>query len=246
MDDAIKICSTCSESKLLTDYHKHSNYIDGLNKECKACRCKSEKQRRYRIRQETGLSFSAYNRQKYGEEWYKEKARKNEEYQNKTGKKKIYGQKRNAKRTVKKAHERELKKEYQCAKCGITCEYKGSSKKERICTACFNANRTAYKKSDSFKMAKKRWKEKNKARLLKMNKERYINNKERILNISAKSKAKAIDGISDAYICKQIRQLTGLSAKEIRANPDMIEAKRQLLKLKRAIQNYDKEQQGRS
>ena len=37
----MKVCSTCNESKLLTEFSKHSTTRDGLSSNCKKCRSKS-------------------------------------------------------------------------------------------------------------------------------------------------------------------------------------------------------------
>lgn len=47
--------------------------------------------------------------------------------------------------------------------------------------------------------------------------------------------------LGTCYVIRLLRETTHLTTKEIREQPDLIESKRQLLKLKRAIKDYDKE-----
>lgn len=217
MEEGKKKCSKCNEVKLLV-------FFPPFGAVCKYCKNKKEQERRDKIKKETGFSMYFFNTLKYGEDWKKQQIIKKKNYLKANPQKRSYSKEQkeqwNKNRLIRRKSTKETVISKICTKCNINKDIQEfKSKQGRVCFSC-----------------QRETKRKNKSKYNPdSSKNKYIIHKNFILARSAKIKKKNSNDLLDPYVIKQIRQQTGLSAKEIKLDKDLIDAKRQLMKLKRKI-----------
>lgn len=115
--------------------------------------------------------------------------------------------------------------------------------KHASCKCCQSIEAKLYHKlnKDKRRDYQKKWRISNQVKSKEYNKRSRDNRKDKARIENACYLKKQIDAIADRYCIRLIlNKVESLNSEQI--NADMIESKRQLLRLKRAIKNYDKEQ----
>ena len=127
-----------------------------------------------------------------------------------------------------------------CAKCGIEKPLSDFHKNQTICKIC---RRKYMKKYNALPATKESKRKSSKLTRSKERRKKYmINNIELINQYRKKSQAKAINSLADSYVVQIIHFNTKMGKEEIRKNPELIEQKRNMLKLKRSIKQLKQAQ----